>query len=128
MDNWVSVDCFGAYIAGYAWRENIISTDRVKAYYKSDDVWIRRIALVATVSLNQKARGGKGDSKRTLEICRLAIDDHEDMINKALSWALRELAKVDKEPVISFIDEFKYRLHPRVLREVRNKLEKGLKN
>jgi len=128
LDNWISVDYFGAIVIGCAWRENIISTKKVKSYLKSDNFWIRRIAVVATVSLNQKARGGLGDSKRTLEICRLVVDDHEEMIVKALSWALRELAKIDKEPVHEFVIEYENRLHKKVLREVKNKLETGLKN
>lgn len=128
LDNWVSVDCYSAYIVGYAWRENIISTQKVKSFYNSTDFWIRRISIVATVSLNQKARGGVGDAARTLKICELAVNDHEDMINKALSWALRELAKVDKEPVFEFLKQHKDVMHSRVLREVKNKLEKGTKN
>lgn len=128
LDNWVSVDYFGAIVVGCAWRDKLISTEKVKNYLKSDDFWMRRIAVVATVSLNQKARGGTGDSKRTLEICSLVVDDHEDMIAKALSWALRELAKVEKEPVVDFINRFEDRLHKRVLREVKNKLDTGLKN
>lgn len=128
LDNWLSVDYFGAIVVGCAWRENLISTEKVKDYLNSDDFWIRRIAIVATVSLNQKARGGKGDSKRTLEICRLVVDDHEEMMTKALSWALRELAKIDKESVVEFVNEFESKLHKKVLREVRNKLEIGTKN
>ncbi len=128
LDNWVSVDCFSAYLLGYAWREGVVSTEKVKSYFSSDDYWIRRIPIVATVTLNQKARGGTGDSKRTLEICKMAIDDHSDMINKALSWALRELAKIEKEPVIEFVDKYQDKLHKRVLREVKNKVEKGTKN
>jgi len=128
LDNWLSVDYFGAIVVGCAWRENLISTEKVKRYLTSKDFWIRRIAIVATVSLNQKARGGHGDSKRTIEICRLVVDDHHEMIVKALSWALRELAKMDDESVIDFIDEYKNRLHKKVLREVKNKLKTGLKN
>jgi len=128
LDNWISVDYFGAIVVGCAWRENFVSIEKVKNYLKSDNYWIRRIAIVATVSLNQKARGGFGDSKRTLEICRLVVDDHEEMIIKALSWSLRELAKIDKEPVVKFVNEFENRLHKKVLREVKNKLETGLKN
>lgn len=128
LDNWLSVDYFGALVVGCAWRENLINTEKVKRYLSSDDFWIRRIAIVATVSLNQKARGGHGDSKRTLEICQLVVDDHQDMIVKALSWALRELSKVDKESVCEFIDKYKNRLHKKVTREVNNKLETGLKN
>jgi 3-methyladenine DNA glycosylase AlkD len=128
LDNWLSVDYYGVIIVGYAWRENLISTQKVKSYLISDDFWIRRIAIVATVSLNQKARGGKGDSKRTLEICRLVVDDHNEMIVKALSWALRELAKIDKEPVAKFVNEFEDKLHKKVIREVKNKLVFGTKN
>jgi len=128
LDNWISVDYFGAIVVGCAWRENLVSIEKIKNYLKSDDFWIRRIAVVATVSLNQKARGGLGDSKRTLEICQLVVDDHEEMIIKALSWALRESAKINKEPVVEFIDKFENRLHKKVLREVKNKLETGLKN
>ncbi len=128
LDNWLSVDYYAALIVGYAWRENIITIEKVKKFLDSDNFWIRRIAIVATISLNQKARGGTGDSKRTLDICKLVIDDHEDMINKALSWALRELAKVDKESVIKFVEQYRDRLNKKVLREVTNKLEIGTKN
>lgn len=128
LDNWVSVDYFGAIVVGCAWRENLITIKKVKNYLKSDNFWIRRIAIVATVSLNQKARGGLGDNKRTLEICQLVVDDHQEMIIKALSWSLRELAKIDKESVIDFINKYENRLHKKVLREVKNKLETGLKN
>jgi 3-methyladenine DNA glycosylase AlkD len=128
MDNWISVDSFAAYIVGYAWRVGKITIDKIKSYLRSDDLWIRRIAVVATIGLNQKARGGTGDAKQTLEICELVIDDHQDMINKALSWALRELSKVTKKPVEEFIENYKDRLHRRVLREVTCKLEKGTKN
>jgi len=128
LDNWLSADYFGAVVVGVAWRENLITTEKVKRYLNSEDFWIRRIAIVSTVSLNQKARGGHGDSKRTLEICRLVVDDHEKMIIKALSWALRELAKIDKPPVISFINEHIDHLHKKVIREVTNKLNTGYKN
>ena len=128
LDNWVSVDCFSAYLLGYAWRVNKIKTDKVLSYFTSENYWRRRIPVVATVSLNQKARGGNGDAKRTIEICSLVVHDHEDMIVKALSWALRELAKVDPDPVAAFIEQHREQLHSRVLREVRNKLSKGTKN
>lgn len=128
LDNWVSVDCYGVYIIGNSLRENIISMNKVKSFLNSDNFWLRRVAVVSTVSLNQKARGATGDPERTLEICSLVVDDHADLINKALSWALRELIKVDREPVIDFIDKYNDRLHSRVLREVNNKLETGRKN
>ena len=128
LDNWLSVDYFGALIVGNSWRNKNITIEKVKSYLGSKNFWIRRIAIVATVSLNQKARGGKGDAFQTLEICKHVVNDHEDMIIKALSWSLRELAKVEKQPVLEFIDKYKDQLHKKVLREVSNKIESGKKN
>ena len=128
LDNWLSVDYYAALFVGYAWRNKVIGNDKIKGYFKNDDFWIRRIALVATVALNQKARGGEGDPKQTIEICQLAVDDHQSMMVKAMSWALRELAKRDSKPVADFIDKYESRLHKMVVREVRNKLDTGTKN
>lgn len=128
LDNWVSVDSFGVYISGVAWRLGTINTEKIKGWWQSKDVWIRRLAIVSTISLNLKSRGGVGDSDRTLEICKLAVNDHEDMINKALSWALRELSKHTKKEVSDFMQRYEDQLHSRVKREVRNKLLTGKKN
>lgn len=128
LDNWLSVDYYSAVIVGFAWREKLIATEEVKKYLESEDYWIRRIAIVATVSLNQKARGGFGDSEQTLEVCKNAVDDHDEMIVKALSWALRELAKIDGKSVAEFVERYKDRLHRKVIREVTAKLETGRKN
>jgi len=128
MNSWTAVDCFSCYLAGPAWREQQIADTVVRRWSHSRNRWWRRAALVATVPLNNKTRGGAGDSLRTLEICRLLIDDRDPMVIKALSWALRELAKRDPHSVGKFLKEERDRLAPQVLREVDNKLTTGLKN
>jgi 3-methyladenine DNA glycosylase AlkD len=95
---------------------------------RSADHWWRRIALVSTVPLNSKARGGEGDSHRTLQVCRILEKDRDPMVVKAMSWALRELAKVQPRAVRAYLSERRTILAPLVLREVQNKLETGLKN
>jgi 3-methyladenine DNA glycosylase AlkD len=50
------------------------------------------------------------------------------MVVKALSWALRVLARRDAPAVKAFLAQHKGALHARVVREVRNKLRTGLKN
>jgi 3-methyladenine DNA glycosylase AlkD len=79
------------------------------------------------VALNQKARGGSGDAPKTLQVCELVASDSDEMVAKGLSWALRELAKRDVEPVIEFIDRYEALLPKRVVREVRRKIETGRK-
>jgi 3-methyladenine DNA glycosylase AlkD len=58
----------------------------------------------------------------------LLAGDHEDMVVKALSWALRELVPHDPEAVRAFLADYDPVLAARVKREVSNKLETGLKN
>jgi 3-methyladenine DNA glycosylase AlkD len=49
------------------------------------------------------------------------------MVAKGLSWALRELAKRDVEPVVEFINKHEAVLPRRVVREVKRKIETGRK-
>lgn len=127
-ETWGDVDAFACFLTGPAWRENQVSDALIRRWSRSSDRWWRRTALVSTVPLNNKARGGRGDAPRTLNICKLLITDRDDMVVKALSWALRELSKRDPESVHRFLNENESALAPRVIREVSNKLQTGLKN
>jgi 3-methyladenine DNA glycosylase AlkD len=126
--DWASVDHFGVTVAGPAWRDGLIPDAAIHEWTKSDDRWRRRLALVSTVRLNTPARGPKGDAARTLAVCRKLITDRDDMVVKAMSWALRELAKRDPAAVKRFMKEEGGELAARVKREVGNKLTTGLKN
>jgi 3-methyladenine DNA glycosylase AlkD len=128
INSWGSVDMFGCYLAGPAWREHQVSERLIHSWVRSKDRWWRRAALVSTVPLNNKARGGTGDPVRTLKICELLVADRDEMVVKALSWALRELAKRDPDSVREFLRRTNDKLAPRVIREVNNKLSTGLKN
>jgi 3-methyladenine DNA glycosylase AlkD len=128
MKSWGEVDCFARYVAGPAWREGNIPTRLIHSWAHSSDHWWRRAALVSSVPLNNRTRGGQGDVARTLGVCRLLVRDREDMVVKALSWALRELSMRDQAAVERFLARHAERLAPRVSREVTHKLRTGLKN
>jgi 3-methyladenine DNA glycosylase AlkD len=127
LDSWGAVDTFACYISGPAWRQTQVSDDMIHHWASSKDRWLRRAAVVSTVPLNSKARGGSGDARRTLALCRLVVSDRDDMVVKALSWALRELSKRDRGAVRQFVSLHERELAPRVVREVRNKLSTGRK-
>ena len=74
------------------------------------------------------AAGGRGDVARTLDICRRLVADRDDMVVKALSWALRELTVWDHGAVGGFLHEHHDALASRVRREVTTKLETGRKD
>lgn len=128
LNTWDSVDVFALYLSGPAWRTGQVSDGDVHEWARSENLWWRRVALVSTVALNLKARGGVGDSARTLPVCRMLADDGEDMVVKALSWALRVVEQHDRRAVELFLAKFDHCLAARVKREVATKLNTGRKN
>jgi 3-methyladenine DNA glycosylase AlkD len=128
IDSWEAVDTFACYVSGPTWRAQQVADKLIHSWARSKDRWWRRAAIVSTVPLNNKARGGDGDTRRTLQVCELLLNDRDDMVVKAMSWSLRELAKRDPMAVDRFISKYQAALAPRVIREVRNKLRTGLKN
>jgi 3-methyladenine DNA glycosylase AlkD len=127
LASWYAVDAFGTILAGPLWARGRLSDDVVDRWSMSEDRWLRRSALVATVGLNARASGGAGDSVRTLAICRRLAPDRDDMVEKAMSWALRFLSQRDRPSVEGFMIEMDGKLAARVVREVGNKLATGLK-
>jgi 3-methyladenine DNA glycosylase AlkD len=125
LDSWSSVDCFGMYLSGPTWAADRISDDVIISWTGSEDRWWRRASLVSTVPLARRANAR--DVYRVIEICTLLTPDRDDMVVKALSWALRELAKKDHLQAVSFLGEHRHALAARVIREVENKIRTGLK-
>jgi 3-methyladenine DNA glycosylase AlkD len=127
-DNWASVDGFALYVAGPAWRDGLVDDEDVARWAACEDRWWRRTALVATVALNLRSRGGTGDPRRTVAVCTLLASDPDPMVAKALSWALRVMVGVDPAAVRGFVSRHDDTLPSLVRREVRNKLESGRKS
>ena len=128
INSWGAVDIFAGFLAGPAWQHGQVSDELINEWAHSEDRWRRRTALVCTVALNRRSMGGTGDIPRTLNVCRLLVDDKDDMVVKAMSWALRELIPHDVDAVRKFIKKHEDVLASRVKREVNNKLTTGLKN
>jgi 3-methyladenine DNA glycosylase AlkD len=126
IDGWAAVDCFACYLSGPAWRDGRLSDAVIRRWIKSADRWWRRAALVSTVALSR--RGEAEDVRKVIEICTLAVSDRDDMVVKALSWALRELAKKHPGEAGKFLTRHRDALAARVIREVQNKIATGLKN
>jgi 3-methyladenine DNA glycosylase AlkD len=128
INSWWTVDAFARTLSGPAWLRRQIPDCQILEWASSSDRWWRRAALVSTVALNIRSQGGLGDVPRTLGICRRLAEDQDDMVAKALSWALRELVVHEAGAVEEFLVEYDRVLAARVKREVKNKLRTGLKN
>ncbi len=114
------------FLTGPVWARGGVADKTVHGWARNEDRWWRRTALVSTVALSR--RGNADDVAKVLRVCRLLIADRDDMVVKALSWALRELAKKHPEEAAAFLAEHEDVLAARVKREVRNKLRTGLKS
>jgi 3-methyladenine DNA glycosylase AlkD len=128
INSWWTVDAFARTLSGPAWLNGHVRDTLILEWARSNDRWWRRAALVSTVALNVRSQGGRGDVPRTLQICGVLATDHDDMVVKAMSWALRELVVHDADAVRAFLDEHDAVLAARVKREVKHKLKTGLKN
>jgi 3-methyladenine DNA glycosylase AlkD len=130
LDSWSSVDCYALYLSGPVWAAGRISDQTIVdwASLRSavEDRWWRRAALVSTIPLSRQ--GLTTNIPKTLRVCALLMADRDDMIVKALSWALRELARSHHDAARSFLDQNRQTLNRRILREVECKLTTGLKS
>lgn len=98
VDNWDLVDISAPWlIGGELVRGRLAGTVRRMA--DSSDLWIRRQAVVATLG---PVRQGQLDPAP--EICAVLVTDHEDLIQKATGWVLREVGKRDRTSLTDFLD------------------------
>ena len=128
IQSWGDVDTFACYISGPAWHVGCVTDETIARWTGSDDRSWRRAALVSTVALNSRERAARGSSARTLAVCRMLLEDREDLVVKAMSWALRAMARRDPDAARKFLATNHDRLAARVIRELENKLNTGVKN
>lgn len=98
VDNWDLVDISAPWLIGGELTRGRL-TGTVKRMAGSPDLWIRRQAVVATLGPVREGQVGPA-----LEICAVLVPDHEDLIQKASGWVLREVGKRDRGSLTGFLD------------------------
>jgi 3-methyladenine DNA glycosylase AlkD len=124
IESWYATDAFGTVLSGPLWARGQLPDGLFDAWSRSENRWLRRSALVATVGRNAK----NADPAGTFELCLRLVADRDDMVEKAVSWALRFLSQRDRPAVVAFMDAQGHRFGARVRREVRHKLDTGVKS
>lgn len=128
LDNWEITDGLGQWVlALWLLGDPDTRLDYLGELIADEDVWSRRLALVATAQIN---RGHTGFTipDLTLELVDRVKEERHPMITKAVSWALREMTKSHPDRVVTYLEENREVLAAYVVREVRNKLRTGLKS
>lgn len=83
VNNWDLVDSSAPHIVGPH-----APLSRLRALAKADNIWHRRVAILATFHHIRL-----GNPRPTLAIAELLVDDEQDLIHKAVGWMLREVGK-----------------------------------
>ncbi len=99
INNCDLVDVTAPYIVG----KYLLNRDRSILYDLaiSENVWEKRIAIISTFEFIRN-----NESKDTLAIARILINDKHDLIHKAVGWMLREVGKrVDLEKEEEFLQK-----------------------
>ena len=96
VNNWDLVDLSAPGILG----AHLMDRDRrlLHRLAKSDSVWERRIAIVATLHFIKNY-----DFADTLRIAEALLRDSHDLIHKATGWMLREVGKRDRAAEEAFV-------------------------
>ena len=98
INNWDLVDASAPHIVG----DYLLKRSRaiLRKLAKSESLWERRIAIVATFGFLRT-----GETKDTFQIATMLLKDKHDLIRKAVGWALREAGKKSQAELLSFLQE-----------------------
>ncbi|NOD61812.1 MULTISPECIES: DNA alkylation repair protein [unclassified Ruegeria] len=94
--------------------------DEVEQWTRSDHMWTRRAALVATLPWTKQNHPKPEDLQRRDRILSWAVGyvpDRDWFIQKSIAWWLRELSKHDPDRVIAFLEEHGDAMKPFARRE-----------
>ena len=102
VNNWDLVDLSAPNILGAHLMVDNRNDRRLLLYRlaKSENVWERRIAIVATHHFIRN-----GDFSDTLQIAEMLLQDRHDLIHKAAGWMLREVGKRDSAAEEAFLEK-----------------------
>jgi 3-methyladenine DNA glycosylase AlkD len=107
INNWDLVDATAEHVVGPHLAS--LRASPLAAWATSENLWIRRISIVATFHLIRRGR-----FQETLRIARILLRDPHDLIHKAVGWMLREVGKRDPRAAEGFLRSH-YRAMPRTM-------------
>lgn len=135
-DTWALADPISLLLVAGHLDAGVIGEDVLRDWAaREEPFWYRRIALVATVSLNDGLHGptqrrlrriGRvppiGESPRpqlTFDLLEASIHDRRHFIRLGIGWALRPLSAVDPDGVAAFVQRHRAQITKAMLRKAR---------
>lgn len=120
INNWDLVDASADKIIGAYLLDKKITI--LKSLAKSENIWERRVAIIATFALIRIHK--KPDF--TFKISEILLEDKHDLIQKAVGWMLRETGKACSQEIEEVFLRQHYKKMPRTM--LRYAIERFPKN
>lgn len=120
VNNWDLVDLSAHRILGKAILDKILDWGILDTLAGSENMWERRAAIISTMTAI-----GAGQYGATLRIAEKLLGDREDLMHKAVGWALREVWKREPGLCERFLLTHYSRLPRTTLRYAIERMEEG---
>jgi 3-methyladenine DNA glycosylase AlkD len=115
VNNWDLVDSSAHKILGPHLEKR--SRKLLDEFADSTHLWKQRIAMMTTLHFIKQ-----GDFGDTIRLARKYLTHEHDLIHKVSGWMLREIGKVDRDPLLGFLDRYSSRMPRTMLRYAIEKL------
>ena len=121
INNWDLVDLSCYKLLGRYCFENQ-KDDILRELSNSDNMWEKRIAIVATMYHIKK-----GSHDLTIELALNNLNHSHDLMHKANGWLLREIGNKDEEVLLDFLKIYYQNMPRTTLRYAIEKLDEDLR-
>jgi len=124
VNNWAKCDTLCNHSLGSFIEQFPRYVDRLKAWTKSENRWLRR---ASAVTLILPARKGKFLDD-VFEICDSLLEDEDDLVQKGYGWLLKEASRIHQKQVFEYLMKNKKDMPRTALRYAIEKLPKDLRD
>lgn len=107
FDDWGKVDDFGTTVLNQLFEK--FPTEILQMIHEwnhSENMWERRLSMVAFT--RKIGKSGKYTDE-CLELAENLINDPEDLVQKAVGWALKDTMRGDKDRVLAYVKNLRTR-------------------
>lgn len=97
--NWATTDTICGLLIGPLLVEYPVLAERLRSWSRDRNMWVRRASIVGLISLARKGLG----LDLLYDNAAVLHGDEEDLIQKAVGWALREAGKPDPKRLEEYL-------------------------
>lgn len=107
FDDWSNVDDFGTSVLNQLLEKYPHETlEIIRDWNQSSNMWERRMSMVA---FSRKIGESGQYTQECLTLAENLINDPEDLVKKAVGWALKDSMRGDKETVLNYVKDLRRR-------------------